>query len=569
MARLVSPRLSSETTTTERGPRLPLLRGYNRAWLGSDLVAGATSAAVVIPQAMGYATVAGLPVEIGLYTCIFPMIVYALLGGSRRLSFSTTSTIVALSGLALTTAGVAGTGEAIETIATLSFMVGVALFLFRLLRLGWMVEAVSEAVIAGLKFGVGLTIIADQLPKLLGIEGADGGFFSDITNAFSNLDEVVAPTVLISGVTIAGLLIVKRIAPRVPGPLLAVAGGIAVAAFSGITDRGVELIPEVPTGLPLPSLPGFDHFEALLPFALAIALMSYFESVTAARISRHPDDPRLDNNREYIAVGAATLAGSFFQTVPPAGGFSQTQVNVSAGARTQLSELVTAGLAVAVALFLAPVLSDLPEATLGAIVVVSVLGLISFEELGRFGRIDRLELGIAVVTGISALVFNLLAGVLVGVILTFYFVLRALNHPQVTELVRPEGSSELFPARPGDEPIAGLLVLRVEGGLYTLNVRRVQDEIYRRFEEREPPPAVVVLDVGATVDTSITVMDAMLEVDQHLERHGSSLWVASIPPRAEEKARRLELWNEWVAAGKIHQSVAEAVTAFAARSPDR
>jgi MFS superfamily sulfate permease-like transporter len=290
--------------------------------------------------------------------------------------------------------------------------------------------------------------------------------------------------------------------------------------------------------------------------------MAYFESITAARISRHPDDPRLDNDHEYIAVGTATIVGSFFQTVPPAGGFSQTQVNVNAGARTQVSELVTAGLALAVALFLAPVLSDLPEATLGAIVVVSVLGLISFEELGRFWRIDRLELVIAVITAVAALVFNLLVGTVVGVILTFYFVLRALNHPQVNELVRTDESRELFPARPGDRPTDGLLVLRIEGGLYTLNVRRVQDEIYRRFEEREPRPRVVLLDVGATVDTSVTVMDAMLEVNQHLERHGSTLWLASIPERAEEKARRVELWEEWVDAGKIHRSVSEAVQSF-------
>jgi MFS superfamily sulfate permease-like transporter len=327
----------------------------------------------------------------------------------------------------------------------------------------------------------------------------------------------------------------------------------------------VELIPEVPTGLPLPALPGFEHFETLLPFALAIAFMSYFESVTAARIARKPEDPRLDNDHEYVAVGAATVVGSLFQTVPPAGGFSQTQVNTNAGARTQVSELVTAGLAIVVALVLAPVLSDLPEATLGAIVVVSVLGLINLEELGRFWRIDRLELVIAVVTAGFALVFNLLVGTVVGVLMTFYFVLRALNHPQVHELVRPEGSTELFPARPDDVPIAGLLVLRVEGGLYTLNVRRVQDEIYRRYEERDPRPDVVVLDVGATVDTSITVMDALLEVDQHLQRQGSALWIASIPERAEEKARRADLWEEWVASGRIHRSVSEAVASFEGR----
>jgi high affinity sulfate transporter 1 len=532
---------------------------YNRAWLSSDLIAGATAAAVVIPQAMGYATVAGLPVQIGLYTCIFPMIVYALLGGARRLSFSTTSTIVALTGLALASAGVAGSADAVATVATLTLMVGVALIVFRLIRLGWMVEAVSEATVAGLKVGVGLTIIADQLPKLLGIESVEGGFFDDVENALSGIGDAGTATILISAATLLGLLVLKRWAPNVPGPLVAIAFGIGLVVLTGVTDRGVELIPEVPTGLPIPAIPGVEHADTLLPFALAIALMSFFESVTAARIARQPDDPRLDNNQEYVAVGTATIVGAFFQTVPPAGGFSQTQVNTNAGAQTQLSELMTAALAVAVALFLAPVLNDLPEATLGAIVVVSVLGLVSLDQMSLLWTIDRLELVVAVLTALAALFFNLLVGVLVGVILTMYFVLRVLNHPVVVELRRPAGSTELAPARPGDKPITGMLVLRIEGGLYTLNVHGVQTEIYDRFEALEPRPEVVLLDVGATVDTSVTVMDVLFETDQHLSRQGSTLWIAALPTRAEVKARRTKAWPDWVARQKIHATVRQAV----------
>jgi MFS superfamily sulfate permease-like transporter len=290
--------------------------------------------------------------------------------------------------------------------------------------------------------------------------------------------------------------------------------------------------------------------------------MSYFESITASRISRLPDDPRLDNDHEYVAVGIATLVGGIFQTVPPAGGFSQTQVNSAAGAQSQVSQLVTAVLAILVAVFLAPVLGDLPQATLGSVVTVSVLGLISFGALARLLRIDRLEFVLALITAITALVFDLLIGVLVGVFLTFYFVLRALNHPTVSELRRPKGSDEYFAARPEDPQTPGMLILRVDSGLYTLNVRRVQDEIYRRFEETPERPRVVVLDVGATVDTSVTVIDALLEVDQHLRQHGAELWIASIPPRALAKAERTPLYDEWVEAGRIQPSVLSAVREF-------
>jgi high affinity sulfate transporter 1 len=542
-------------------PALGWLPGYDRSWLGPDLIAGVTAAAVVIPQAMGYATVAGLPPEVGLYTCIFPMAVYAFLGTSRRLSFSTTSTIVALTGLGLVTAGATGT-DAVPAAATLTLMVGAALILFRFLNLGWLLEAVSEATVAGLKLAVGLTIIADQLPKLLGIAPADGGFIPDVRNAIEGLSSANTATVTLSVVTLAGLFALKRWAPRVPGPLLAAVGGILLVVLTSVTERGVELIPEVPTGLPLPALPSLDLVEPLLPVALAIALMSYFETVTAARIARDPEDPPLDNNQEYVADGAATLVGAFFQTVPPAGGFSQTQVNTNAGAQTQLSQMVTVIIAIAVALFLAPVLGDLPAATLGAIVVVSVSGLLVLSEIRRIRQIDPLELVVVALTALFALVFDLLIGVLVGVFLTIYMVLRRVNHPIIVELRRPSAGGEPLPAREGDETIPGLLVLRIEGGLYTLNVRRAQEEIYRRVDGAEPRPEVLILDVGATVDTSVTVIDIMAETERHLARHGTRMWLAAIPERAETKARRTDLWDEWLDAGRIHPTISAAVDAF-------
>jgi high affinity sulfate transporter 1 len=550
-------------------PSLHWLRDYDRRLLSGDLIAGATAAAVVIPQAMGYATVAGLPVEVGLYTCIFPMLVYALLGTSRRLSFSTTSTIVALTGLAITAVGAGGDVEAAVGVASaLTLMVGVSLILFRLIRLGWIVESLSEATAAGLKLGVGLTIIADQLPKLLGIPPADGGFFPDVRNGFAHLGEASGITVVLSLVTIAGLLVLRRVAPRVPGPLIALVLGIGLVAWTGATGRGLETIAPVPTGLPLPQLPPLDQFQALIPFALAIALMSYVETVTAARIARQSDDPPIDNNQEYVASGLAAIVGSFFQSAPPAGGFSQTQVNTNAGAQSQLSELVTVVLALAVALFLAPILSDLPEATLGAIVVVSVMGLIGLAEMRRFRAIDPIEWWVAALTAAAAVVFDLLVGVLVGVVMTLYFVLRALNHPVVVELRKPAGGNDFLPAREGDAPIPGLLVLRIEGGLYTQNVRGVQAEIYRLVQAQYPRPRVVLLDMLGTGYTSVTVIDVMAETNQQLEKQGTSIWVANLPTRAEEIARRLPKWNEWVDAGRVHPSVPTAVEAFEGEGPE-
>jgi MFS superfamily sulfate permease-like transporter len=526
----------------------------------ADVLAGTTAAAVVIPQAMGYVTVAGLPVQVGLYTCIVPMVVYAVLGGSRRLSFSTTSTIVALTALALSAAGASG-ADALSAAATLTLLTGIAVLVFRLLRLGWLVETVSDAVVAGLKFAVAFTIIADQLPKLLGIRPADGRFGADVAHAFTNLGSASGITVVLSVGTIGVLVVMRRWAPRVPGPLLAVVAGIALVWLFDLGDRGVAVIPDVPTGLPLPAWPSFEHASVLLPYAVVIAIMSCFETVTAARLSRQPDDPPLDNNHECAVAGVAALAGGLFQTVPPAGGFSQTQVNANAGARTQLSELVTAGWALLIALLLAPVLRYLPEATLGAIVVMAVAALINVPELARLRRIDPVELGVAVVTLVAALAFNLLVGVIVGVALTYYLVLRALNHPVIVELRRSPHDGSLGPARAGDEPVPGMLILRIEGGLYTLNIRRVQTEVYSRAAAAEPQPRVVLLDVGGTSDTSVTVLDVLAETHAQLARRGVDLWVAALPTRALAKAQRTAAWDAWASAGRLHRTVGAAVAA--------
>ena len=541
-------------------PAVGWLRTYHRGWLRADVLAGTTAAAVVIPQAMGYATVAGLPVEIGLYTCVIPMIVYALLGGSRRLSFSTTSTIVALTALALSAAD-AGADEAVGTVATLTLLTGLALLAFRILRLGWLVETVSDPVVTGLKLGVAFTIIGGQLPTLLGIEPADGGFGAEVANAVTSLGSASGATVVLSAVTVAGLLVLRRWAPSVPGPLVALAAGIALVWLVDLADHGVAVISGVPTGLPMPAVPALTDASTLLPYAIVIAVMSYFETVTAARIARRPDDPPLNNNHECLAAGVAALAGAFSQTVPPAGGFSQTRVNTDAGARTQLSQLVTAGWAVLIALLLAPLLADLPEATLSAIVVVAVSGLISVPELVRLWRIDPLEFAVAVATAVAALVFNLLVGVIVGVAFTYYLVLRVLNHPVIVELRRSAHNGDLEPARAGDQPVPGMLILRIEGELYTLNIHRVQEEIYSRVATCEPPPRVVVLDVAGIGDLSVTVMDVIAETDRQLAKQDAALWMAALPTRALAKAERTAAWDAWVEAGRLHHTVDAAIAA--------
>ena len=361
---------------------LPSLQGYQRSWFRLDLLAGLAAGTVVVPQAMAYATIAGLPVEVGLYTCMLPMLLYALLGGSRALSVSTTSTIAVLAATTLADLSPRSPDDLLRDAFTLTALVGVCLLGMRAFRLGSLVENISPATLTGVKIGVGLTVAAGQLPHLLGVSpdpDADG-FFAKIADTLGEIPNAEPVTVAVSATSLAFLLLLRRFVPQVPGPLIAVAGGIILVAATNVEARGLDLIDPVPTGLPELSLPVFEDVFALLPGALAIAVMAFLETVLVARTNRQRTEPQIDTDQELLAIGVASMAGGLTQSLPPAGGFSQSAVNLRAGARSQLSGIVTALLAVAVAMFLAPLLDDLPRAVLAAMVMVAILSLLDPRE---------------------------------------------------------------------------------------------------------------------------------------------------------------------------------------------
>ena len=556
------------TATARPGPLIaPWRRGYERAWLSKDLVAGLAAGAVVIPQAMAYSTIAGLPVEVGMYTCMVPMLVYALLGGSRSISVSTTSTIAVLTASTLLAAGIAaGSEDPSGDLAMLTLLVGAILLAARLLRLATLIDNISDATLTGVKVGVGLTVATGQLPKLLGIPGDPGSdnFFANLDAVVDQLDDVSWVTVLLSAATLVVLFGMRRFLPGVPAPLVAVAGGILLVAVASIDEHGVALIDPVPSGLPSPVSPSFDHAEALLPGAFAIAIMVFLETLAVARGIRRPSEPDIDNDRELVASSLSNIGGSFFRAMPSAGGFSQSAINQNAGARSQLSELVTVALAVGCALFLGGVLSDLPEATLGCLVIVAVLGLISPAEFVRFWRLSRPEFWVAVVTAGSGLVLGLLAAVAVGVLLTLLLVIVELDRVGVTELQPIEGDGDIRAAGPETVAVPGLLILRFDGPLYTANVRSVNRKVVAAVDAR-PGTNVLVLDATAVAKLSVTALGEMTQLERELGQRGVTAWIAALPPASLRTAKMLPRWQELDEAGQLHPTVLGAVHAFRQR----
>jgi SulP family sulfate permease len=525
-------------------PILGWLSTYQGAWLRFDVVAGLTAAAVVIPKSMAYATIAGLPVEVGLYTALIPMVVYAVLGTSRPLSFSTTSTIAILTAaqLAVLAPG-RGSGELVVAAATLALMVGAFLLLAGIFRLGFIANFISDPVLTGFKAGVGLVIIVDQIPKLLGVHIDKGRFLQNILSIFQHLPDIVVPTLLLALATLVLVFVLEHYFPRSPAPLFAVVLGIAASGLLVLKQSGVELAGNIPSGLPTPVLPDLSLVLKLWPGAMGIALMAFIESIAAGRVFVRQGDQRLDPNRELIALGTANLAGSFFRSLPAGGGTSQTAVNDKAGARTQLAQLVTALIVLAVLLFLSPLISLMPQATLAAVVVATTIGLVSPKEFFAIVRIRKAELWWSIAALIGVVVLGTLEGILVAVGISLLTLMYAANHPPVYAVGRKPGTSvfrPLSPENPVDETFPGLLIMRTEGMMTFASAPRIRETLWELIEEAKP--RVLLLDLRAVPNIEYTALKLMSDFNEKVKERGITLWLAALNPKALEVVKRSPLF---------------------------
>ena len=515
-------------------PAAAWLSRYERPWLRADVLAGLTTAAVVIPKAMAYATIAGLPVQIGLYTVLVPMAVYAVLGSSRPLSVSTTTTLGILCAAALGDAVPHAEPAALVTAAsTLAVLTGAILLLARLLRLGFVANFISEPVLVGFKAGIGLVIVLDQAPKLLGLHYDKLGWVRDAGSLVRHLPETSTTTLAVGFATLAVVVGLEHLAPRLPAPLLAVGGGIAAAHYLGLQASGVGVVGHIPGGLPPFVRPDLSLVEALWPAAVAIALMSFTETIAAGRAFAAPGEPRPDPNQELVATGVSNLLGGLFGAMPGGGGTSQTAVNRKAGARTQVAALVTAGVALAALLFLAPVVGLIPHATLAGVVIATSIGLVSPAGFGEIRRYRTQEFRWALVACAGVVLLGTLKGILAAVILSMLSLFRMANNPPVYVMGRKRGTDVFRPRsdeHPDDESFPGLLILRTEGRAYFGNAQNIGESIWPLV--REARPRVLLLDCGGIPGFEFTALKMLGEAEAKLREEGVSLWLAALSPEA-------------------------------------
>ena len=508
-----------------------------------DVVAGLTAAAVVLPKAMAYATVAGLPVAVGLYTAFIPMVVYALLGSSRVLSVSSTATLAILTATQLGL--VVPDGDAAKLVtatATLAALVGAILLLARLMKLGFVANFISTPVLIGFKAGIGLVIVLDQVPKLLGIHITKQGFFPDVLSVVHQVPDTSLLTLAVAAATFAVLIGMERLWPHSPAPLVAVGGGIAASWFLGLKALGVSTVGLIPQGLPSLTLPDLALVEQLVPGALGIALMSFTETIAAGRAFARPGDPTISANRELVATGAANLGGALFGAMPAGGGTSQTAVVRTVGGRSQKASLVTAGAAVATMLLLAPVLGLMPHATLAAVVIVYSVGLIQPAEFRAIRGVRWMEYRWALVAFFGVLVFGTLKGIVVAIIVSMIGLASQTAHPRLSIIGRMRGADvlrPLSPEHPDDETFEGLLIVRPEGRLFFVNAQYVAEQIDALVAQHRP--RVLALDMSRVPDIEYSALQALMDGEQRATERGAAVWMVGLNPGVLEVARHAGL----------------------------
>jgi len=527
-----------------------------------------TTAAVVIPKAMAYATIAGLPVQVGLYTAFLPLAIYALLGTSRPLSVSTTTTIAILAAAELdAVVPNADPAMLMTATATLAFAVGAMLVLASILRLGFVASFISEPVLVGFKAGIGLVIVLDQVPKILGVHFPKSGFFKNLIALVRSIPQTKLTTLAVGAGVIFILLAVKHFVAKAPAPLVAIGAAIGGSYLLNLHARGVELVGHIPQGLPSFTRPSIDLMLKLWPGAVGIALMSFTETIAAGRAFAKSNEPSPKANQELLATGFANIGGALFGAMPGGGGTSQTAVNRSAGARTQVAEIMTATIALVTMLVLAPLLGLMPLATLAAVVIVYSTGLIKPAEFREILRVRRTEFIWALVAFGGVVLVGTLQGIVIAIIVSLVALAHQVADPPVWVLGRKPGTNVFRPYsadHPDDDRFLGLLMLRIEGRIFFANGEQIFQkikaliELKALVEEREP---TIALDLSGVPDLEYSALKMLTEAEKRLRASGKTLWLVGMNPNVLQMIQKSQL-GEALGHDAMHFNMEIAVTKY-------
>lgn len=519
-------------------PGVSAARSYDRSWLRSDLVAGVVLAAILVPQGMAYAELAGLPAVTGLYTTIACLIGYAIFGPSRVLVLGPDSSISPLIFAAITPLLVAGDdpATAIALAGMLAVLVGLVEIGLGVGKLGFVADLLSKEVQVGYMNGLAITIIVGQLPKLFGFSTDAGGFLDEIKKFFEGLDQTDTTTLLVGLGVLVVLLVLPRLTTRVPAVLVAVVGVTAISAALDLSAEGVATVGALPQGVPTPSLPWTDASDLVPLFiaALGITLVSLTDTIatSASFAARRGDD--VDADQEMVGIGAANVAAGFFQGFAISTSGSRTAVAEQSGARSQLTGLVGAGLVAILLLFLNGLLADLPQTALAAVVIVAALSLMDFKVLAGVWNVRRSAVAISLVASAGVIFLGVLQGIVVAVALAILLFFRRnwWPHGEVLGIADDVEGWHSLDQYPAARQIPGIVVYRWEAPLFFANAGIFRKQV--RDLARDRRPDFIVLQCEAITDVDVTAAQMLRQLDTELNAAGVHLAFAELRDRLQD-----------------------------------
>ncbi len=551
------------------------LQNYRRGWLRPDVIAGLTVWAVLVPEALAYATIAGVPPVVGLYAAVPSLILYAAVGSSRHLVVGPMSATAALSAAIVAPLAGADGGKYIALSAVLAIATGLVGLLAGLIRLGFVASFISEPVLKGFIVGLALTIVIGQVPKLFGVEKTGGNFFEQAWGVIRQLGDTDWRTLLVGVLSLVVVLGFKRWLPLIPGSLLAVLLGIAAVALFSLDDKGVAIVGHIDAGLPSLGLPGgvgFDDYVDLLGPAVGVLLIGFAEGLGAAKTYAAKAGYEVDANRELMGLGASNLGAGLASGMVVNGSLSKTAVNGGAGAKSQVSGLVVAALTILTLLFLTGLFEKLPEATLAAVVIAAVIELVDIaalrrlynvwtERLGRiYGHAARADFSAAIAAMAGVLFFDTLPGLVIGIGVSMLLLLYRASRPHVAALAK-QGTLWVDAERHPELPTRpDVVVIRVEAGLFFANC----DHVKARIEELcTDETRMVVLDAETSPYVDVTAAEMLVQLRNTLSDRGIALRVARDIGQFRDTLRKSA--EEGAAVG-VYPTVADALAGATSRS---
>ena len=552
-------------------PIVAWLPSYQRRWLTRDAVAAISVWALLVPQSLGYAGLAGVPLQYGLYTAFAALVAYAIFGASRQVVQGPSGAVAAVSAavvLPLVGASAMGTEDAVPFTAALALTAGLVYLLFGALRLGWVSNFLSRAVMSGFVLGFSIGIIIDQSDSLLGVPATDGSYWQQLVSTVQEIPDTNGATLVVGAVSLVTLLLMRWLLPRWPRALLVVALSLVAVPVFDLTDHGVAVTGDVPTGLFTVSIPTdvWSQFGALLIGALSIVFVGYSETLAAGRAMAAKNGTRLDADQELVAEGMACAGAGLVGGFANDGSLSKTSVADAAGQKSQMASVINALLVLVTMLFLAGIFENLPSAVLGAVVIDAMVGLLDFAPVRRYYRVNRWDFLFCVAAGLGIIFFSITEGILIGVILSLLLLIGRASTPAIRTLGRePDSDTYLDVTRhAGLLTDPSVLVVRIDGPLFFANVNRFGDTVHELRTRQGERVKAVVVDMEAVAHTDTDGADKLMALAEELAADGVWFGIARVESSVMDQWRRAGAVDA-IGEDRFFNSVREAADAALSR----